>query len=191
MRFFKISVLILTLAPLALPQEYSVDWYVIASGGGYSESAGYQVDGTIGQPIIGQSSSDIYIVQTGFWVGLPSGADCVYIPGDCDHNGTALELSDVIAMIGMYRGSVTPPYECSCPPHGDNFTPTADPDGNCVPLELGDVVTEIGAYRGSTTASGCIDCPGTLRLLPGDDDRPLVLPRLKLKIKAAGNSNSD
>ena len=183
MKFFKISALILILAATALSQEYSVDWYVIASGGGHSESAEYQVDGTIGQPIVGQSLSDTYIVQAGFWVGLPSGGDCVYIPGDCDHNGTALELGDVIAMIGMYRGSVTPPYECSCPPHGDNFTPTADPDGNCVPLELGDVVTEIGAYRGTATASGCADCPGTLRLLAGGENKTAIAPSLKPKIK--------
>jgi len=150
------------------------------------------VDGTIGQPIVGQASSDNYSVQGGFWFGvIPEGGDCVYIPGDCNHNTVPLELGDVIAMIGMYRGSVVPPYECSCPPHGDNFTPTADPNGNCVALELGDVVAEIGAYRGSVTASGCIDCPGSGRLLPGGDDRPLVMPRLKSKLKAVPNLSSD
>ena len=86
---------------------------------------------------------------------------CEYIPGDCNHNGNPLELEDVIAMIGMYRGSLMPPYECYCPPHGDDFTPTADPNGNCVALELGDVVIQIAAYRGTDTASGCQDCPGS------------------------------
>jgi hypothetical protein len=90
------------------------------------------------------------------------GQDCVYIPGDCDHNGTPLELSDVIAMIGLYRGSIAPPYTCNCPPHGSDFAAGADPNGNCVAFELADVVTEIGAYRGSVTASGCVDCPGSL-----------------------------
>ena len=108
---------------------------------------------------------------------------CDYIPGDCNHNGTPLELADVIAMIGMYRGSVEPPYECSCPPHGDNFTPTADPNGNCVANELSDVVTEIGAYRGTVSASGCVDCPGSLRLLPGEKEKLPVIPSLKSKMK--------
>jgi hypothetical protein len=94
-----------------------------------------------------------------------------------------LELGDVIAMIGMYRGSVVAPYECPCPPNGDNFTPTADPNGNCVALELGDVVTEIAAYRGTGTASGCEDCPGSLRLLPGDGERLPVVPSFKSKMK--------
>lgn len=93
-----------------------------------------------------------------------SGPSCIYLPGDCDHNGIPLELGDVVAMIGMYRGSVDPCYLCDCDadPPGARFAATADPNGNCVAFELGDVVTEIGAYRGSNTASGCVDCPGSL-----------------------------
>ena len=89
------------------------------------------------------------------------GIPCEYIPGDCDHNGTALELSDLIAMIGIYRGMVTPYYTCDCPPHGSDFAPEGDTDGNCMAFELGDVVMEIGAYRGEATPQGCVDCPGS------------------------------
>lgn len=106
---------------------------------------------------------------------------CVYIIGDCDHNGTALELGDVIAMIGMYRGDVVPYYTCDCPPHGGDFAPEADPNGNCVAFELGDVVTEIAAYRGTDTAFGCEDCPDQEGLLP-DGDHLLIIPSLKSKI---------
>lgn len=88
---------------------------------------------------------------------------CSYIPGDCNHNGRALELEDVIAMIYMFRGWVVPPIECSCPPNGDNFPATADPNGNCLANELVDVVTEIAAFSGSATASSCADCPGSAR----------------------------
>ena len=183
MNIYKMAIMALLAVSVASAQTYQIDWYVIACGGGHSESESYQADGTIGQAIVGQSSSENYIVEAGFWVGF-RGGDCVYIPGDCNYNQIPLELGDVIAMIGIYRGSVEPPYECSCPPHGDNFTPTADPSGNCIPLELGDVVTEIGAYRGSVTASSCEDCPGSGRLLPGGMDQPLVMPRLKAKVKA-------
>lgn len=88
---------------------------------------------------------------------------CEYLAGDCDHNGTPVELSDVIAMISMYRGAVDPYYTCDCPPHGIDFAPEADPNGNCIALELSDVVTEIGVYRGTVEASGCADCPGLRR----------------------------
>ena len=116
------------------------------------------------------------------------GGNCVYLPGDCNHNGTPLELGDAIAMIGMYRGTVVPPYECPCPPHGDNFAPTADPNGNCVALELGDVVTEIAAYRGTGTATGCEDCPGSLRIGPRGRERLPVIPSLKSKMKIGKRS---
>ncbi len=106
---------------------------------------------------------------------------CLYTPGDCDHNGVPLELGDVIAMIGMYRGTVPPYYVCDCPPHGAMFAATADPDGNCVALELGDVVTEIAAYRGTGTASGCEDCPGSRRIGYGDGYQPVIRPTLKFK----------
>ena len=85
--------------------------------------------------------------------------DDTYTPGDCNGNGVALEMADVIAMIGMYRGNTLPNYTCNCSPHGNFFAPHADPDGNCVAFELNDVVTEIAAYRGSALVSGCADCP--------------------------------
>lgn len=118
------------------------------------------------------------------------GAECVYIPGDCDHNGTPLELPDVIAMIGMYRGTIDPAYTCDCPPHGDNFAPEGDPNGNCIAFELGDVVTEIAAYRGTDSASGCADCPGLRRLGQGSEDRPPIMPGLKTRtVKKAASSS--
>ncbi len=103
---------------------------------------------------VGNSSSMIIL-------GFNSEA-CVYAPGDCNHNGTPLELGDVIAMISMYRGTIDP-YTCNCPPHGNEFAATADPNGNCIANELSDVVTEIAAYRGLGDVSGCPDCPGSGR----------------------------
>lgn len=103
----------------------------------------------------GEGGMDIWLLRLS-----PEYSPCSYIPGDCDHNGIPLELSDVIAMIGMYRGTIDPAYTCDCPPHGSDFAPDADPNGNCIAFELGDVVTEIAAYRGTTEASGCEDCPG-------------------------------
>jgi hypothetical protein len=89
---------------------------------------------------------------------------CSYIPGDCDHNGTPLELNDVLAMIGFYRGTIEP-YLCECgeDPTIYNFAATADPNGNCAANELTDVVIEIAAYRGLAEVSSCPDCPGSGR----------------------------
>jgi C1A family cysteine protease len=114
------------------------------------------------------------------------GADCVYTPGDCNHNGISLELADVVSMISFYRGSAAPDYACDCGQWGSEFTPGADPNGNCEAFELGDVVTEIGAYRGAAEASGCPDCPGSLRMMPNFPNEQTVEPRLKSRVKTGG-----
>lgn len=91
--------------------------------------------------------------------------NCSYIPGDCDCDGVPITLADVIAMIGMYSGTVVPPcYVCHCPgpnhiPPRDDFAATADPNGDCIALTLVDVMWEIAAYRGYVIALGCVDCP--------------------------------
>lgn len=116
---------------------------------------------------------------------------CDYLPGDCNHNGAPLELSDVFAMIEIYRGTMES-YLCECgeDPIIYNFAATADPNGNCVANELIDVFTEMAAYRGTAEASGCSDCPGSLRLAPGKIDQPMVVPKLKSKIKAGKKNTS-
>ncbi len=62
-------------------QSYSIDWYKIASGGGTSTGATFQVTGTIGQPDAGGAmSGGSYSLTGGFWsliavvqtVGLPN-----------------------------------------------------------------------------------------------------------------------
>ncbi len=51
--------------------------YVIAGGGGYSESTGgnYAIYGTIGQPVAGQSDE----LCSGFWCGAVAGYK-IYLP---------------------------------------------------------------------------------------------------------------
>lgn len=82
-----------------------------------------------------------------------------YLAGDCNQNGTPLELDDVVRMIGQYRGADPSSITCECPPHSDEFVPTSDPDGSCVAFELSDVVAIIAAYRGVIDPLGCPDCP--------------------------------
>ena len=147
------------LSPVCLYDGVTYYWRVLASNG---------------------HAPDIYCDEV-FSFTVDESSDCVYTPGDCNHNGVPLELGDVIAMIGMYRGGVEVPYTCNCPPHGADFAPEADPNGNCVAFELGDVVTEIAAYRGAGSASGCEDCPGSRRLARDGENLPAAIPDLKIK----------
>jgi hypothetical protein len=186
MMYFKILIVMLMSGSVAVAQDYSIDWYVIASGGGHAESENYQADGTAGQSIVGQSSSENYTVDAGYWVGLPSsGGDCVYAPGDCNHNTVPIELEDIMYMIAMYAGDVPPSYLCECPDPGDSYAATADPNGNCIGLELEDIMWEISAYSGDVTAYGCVDCPGDgpPPPAPPGSGGTTVIPSLKSKVK--------
>ena len=55
-------------ASAARAQQYSVDWYKVAGGGGTSTGGTYQVSGTIGQPdASGAMSGGNFSVTGGFW----------------------------------------------------------------------------------------------------------------------------
>ncbi|MFZ0828246.1 MAG: hypothetical protein WAO02_12565 [Verrucomicrobiia bacterium] len=52
----------------ASAQSYSIDWHIIAGGGGTSTSGVYQVGGTIGQPDAGgPMTGGNYTLTGGFW----------------------------------------------------------------------------------------------------------------------------
>ncbi len=60
----------------AQAQEYSIEWFDVAGGGGTSAGGVYSVSGTIGQPDAGTMSGGNFSLQGGFWPGL-----AVPIPG--------------------------------------------------------------------------------------------------------------
>lgn len=140
------------------------------------------------------SYRDSTVVDTQFTTGYSTRLDmemeeggCDYVPGDCDGDGNARQLTDVTSMISFYRGPPPPQYACECPGWGEYY-PHADVDGNCVPFELTDVVISIAAYRGPEPLEGCGDCPGTDRLRPGGGDQLPVVPGIKTKRKMGSAS---
>ena len=66
-------------------------------------------------------------------------AQCDWIPGDYNCNGTPFELTDVVTVISYYRGLAEPCYFCDCGIYGEHFPVPADPNGNCIPFEFDDV----------------------------------------------------
>ena len=58
----------LLLPAIGFAQQYSIDWYKIAGGGGTSTGSVYSVSGTVGQPdASGAMSGGNYSVTGGFW----------------------------------------------------------------------------------------------------------------------------
>ena len=71
--FLLLTVVMLGLAGAVLAaQVVSVDWRVIAGGGGKTEGARVVLNGTIGQPIIGVSYGSGLSLRAGYWGGLPA-----------------------------------------------------------------------------------------------------------------------
>ena len=58
----------LLIPSLGIAQNYSIDWYKVAGGGGTSTGGTYQVSGTIGQPDAGgPMTGGNYSMTGGFW----------------------------------------------------------------------------------------------------------------------------
>ena len=82
------------LLPVAgFAQQYSIDWYKIAGGGGTSTGGTYQVSGTIGQPDAGgPMTGGNYSLTGGFWslisVAQTPGAPTLYI----SHSGNSVTI---------------------------------------------------------------------------------------------------
>jgi len=91
-RFILFPILLLSTACLA--QQYSIDWYKIAGGGGTSTGATYQVTGTIGQPDAGGAmSGGNFSVTGGFW-SLISVVQTIGSPTlTVSHSGNSVTIS--------------------------------------------------------------------------------------------------
>jgi hypothetical protein len=65
----KIILIFVLLVPvISFAQQYSIDWYKVAGGGGTSSGGTYQVSGTIGQPDAGgPMTGGSYSLTGGFW----------------------------------------------------------------------------------------------------------------------------
>lgn len=64
----KLCVLCLLIESLGWAQQYSINWYKIAGGGGTSSGGAYQISGTIGQPdASGAMTGGGYSLTGGFW----------------------------------------------------------------------------------------------------------------------------
>jgi hypothetical protein len=134
-RFLIIGALLVSVATRA--QQYSVDWYKIAGGGGASTGGVYSVSGTIGQhDASGAMSGGNYSVTGGFWSliqvvqtpGAPllsithSGNQAV-VSWDPSATGWTLQTNNNLTtgIWGNYLGAVVNNSVTNSPPAGTVF----------------------------------------------------------------------
>ena len=128
----------LVLPAIGYAQNYSVDWYKVAGGGGTSTSAVYSVSGTIGQPDAGgPMSGGTFAVTGGFWALI----NVVQTPGaptlNISHSGNVVTVywQDVAGWNLQQNGNLTTPAGWS--PNssatligGTNYLSLTNPAGN-------------------------------------------------------------
>jgi hypothetical protein len=90
-KYLMLNILLLTAGFSLFAQNYSVDWYKVAAGGGTSSNGQYSVSGTVGQPDAGgPMTGGNYSLTGGFWslisVVQTAGAPTLYIT----HSGNAV-----------------------------------------------------------------------------------------------------
>jgi hypothetical protein len=177
MRYLIIVTFLIVFTSSAFAQTYQIDWYVIGSGGGHSQSGSYQLDGTIGQPIVGQSSSPNYRIQSGFWVGpSEAGPGCVYVVGDANNSGSFNGL-DVTYGVTYFKGGPPPPYICECTA-GHSWFVAGDVNASCSYNGL-DVTYAVTYFKGGAAPHPCADCPPGGLLAPAPIIKPIDQPVLK------------
>jgi hypothetical protein len=64
---------------LAAPTAGEIEWSFLGGSGGRVASSGYVLEGTLGQPVVGQASSQSSTLCAGFWCGV-SQQHTIYLP---------------------------------------------------------------------------------------------------------------
>ena len=123
---------------------YSIDWFVIAAGGGSGSSTNYNMDATVGQTAVGEGTSTNYKLNSGFWQHFGC---CIGIRGDVNNDGgvnpNILDLNFLVNRI--FRGG--PSAVC---------LEEADVNGNGTPqniIDLNYLVNRI--FRGGPPPGPC------------------------------------
>ncbi len=146
---------------LAYAQLYKIDWYVIGSGGGHAASGSYQIDATIGQPVVGQVSSSNYLIEAGFWVGVTAGSPCVYVIGDINGDGNRIG-GDVTYGVRYFKGiGGPPPDSCYMDSTGAYLYVAGDVNGNCE-FRGSDITRLVTYFKGNAALAYCHFFPTAL-----------------------------
>lgn len=187
MNILKIMIFLILMVPVVTAQNYEIDWYVIASGGGEMSSTNYIANGTAGQPIVGTSSSASYIVESGYWVGAGAAGGCDYVIGDVNGSDSYNGL-DITYGVNFFKGGALPmcPFG-SCPiPPCNSFYYCGDVNASCSYNGL-DITYGVSYFKGGAGPMPCGDCPpGGLIVTsaPGEIIRSPAVSNVKPKIQS-------
>ncbi len=126
---------------------YSIDWFVIASGGGSGTSTNYSMDGTVGQTAVGEGTSTNYELNSGFWQNFGPASCCISPRGDVNNDGTNLNILDLTFLVDrIFRGGA--PAVC---------LPEADLNGDATSSNILDLTFAVDRiFRGGPAPGPCL-----------------------------------
>jgi len=186
MKIINVLLLLILMTSIAMAQNYRIDWYVMASGGGEMSSTNYGISGTAGQAITGFSTSLGYIIESGFWVGAGAAGGCDYVVGDANGSDSYNGL-DITYGVNFFKyGSPTP--QCpfgSCPiPPCDAFYYCGDVNASCNYNGL-DITYGVNYFKyGTPGPAPCGDCPPSGLIVtsaPGEISNPAGIMKVEQK----------
>lgn len=92
-----------------------INWQVISSGGTQGSTTNFQLNGTVGQPIVGGGTTANYGLTHGFWQDFATSQTCCTMRGDVDAS-TTTNVADLTFLVNYLFKAGPEPY---CPEHGD------------------------------------------------------------------------
>ena len=102
-----------------------IKWQVISGGGSKGVSAGYILNGTVGQTATGQGTAATHYLDHGFWQDFGA-TSCCDKPGDANNDG-AVNVGDAVYVINfVFKGGPPPPCKCEGDANGDNAINVGD-----------------------------------------------------------------
>ena len=170
MRFILTLLTAFVMAPFVMAQNYTLEKYVIGGGGGEMSSTNYSVNGTVGQPVIGPTSSTNYSIEAGFWSGAGpgTGGGCEYVVGDANGSSSYNGL-DITFGVNFFKGGALP--VCPDCPACNSFYFCGDVNASCSYNGL-DITYGVSYFKGGSGPLPCGDCPPGGVVLFSIDPKP-------------------
>ena len=115
-----IAILAVAMLLLLMPGESalfgdSINWQVVASGGGQGTSPSMKLSGTVGQPVIhAHGTGGSFKLIGGFWQNFGTAVAPCTRCGDADGNGS-INISDAVFLIAYIFAGGSTPGDCNVP----------------------------------------------------------------------------
>jgi len=132
-----------------------VNWQVLSTGGSVSQVGTYTLGSTVGQVAAGFSTVGTSTLHSGFWQNWV--VDCCVLRGDINHDGTPLDIGDLIFVVNYLFQPPNPAPPCEMPV-GSGYFPEGDLNADGDGPDIGDIIYMVN-YMFQPPSPAPIPCP--------------------------------